>query len=111
MTFNVVPLNSAPNQLFNITIPLANKNLRLSLNVRYNSEAEYWTLTITNSETGIILIDSLPLVTGEYPSADLLQQFGYLNLGSMGVVKTKDILTDRPDDSNLGTDFLLLWGD
>ena len=110
MTYKVIPLTSEPDQKFKITLPIDGKNITLSLRIRYNTAGNYWWLSVTDSN-GNMLIDSLPLFTGEYPAADILGQYSYLNIGSACVIKTGTAQMDIPDDTNLGTEFVLVWGD
>ena len=109
--FFQIPLTTDPNQTFSVTVPVNGENRNLILNIRYNGVAGYWFMSIKDKVTGNLLIDSLPLITGDYPSGDLLGQYEYLGLGSWTIVKKGTVLTDYPDDTNLGTDFLLIAGD
>lgn len=110
MAYNIIPLTSDPDQKFLITIPVDGKNITLNLRVRYNSIGNYWWLTIAD-KSNKILLDSIPLVTGAYPAADILGQYKYLGLGSAAIVKVGSTFLDIPDNTNLGTDFVLCWGD
>lgn len=108
----IIPLSTAPNQTFNCTVPIDGKNRPLSFKLRYNNIAKYWNLTVIDARTKATLIDALPIMVGEYPAANLLEQYDYLNLGSAVVVKEGDL--DRaanPDDTNLGSEYYLVWGD
>lgn len=108
----IIPLSTAPNQTFNCTVPIDGKNRPLSFKLRYNSIAKYWNLTVIDARTGATLIDALPIMVGEYPAANLLEQYDYLNLGSAVVVKEGDLeRAENPDDTNLGTEYYLVWGD
>lgn len=109
--FFKIPLTTDPNQTFAVTIPVNGINKNLILNIRYNSIAGYWTMSVTDKTLGNLLIDSLPLITGVYPSGDLLSQYQYLGLGSASIVKATNVTNDYPDDTNLGADFVLVWGD
>jgi len=73
--------------------------------------ANYWVATIADVSTGQIILDSLPLVTGQYPAANLLGQYAYLGLGSAVVLNMENSPLDYPDSETLGTIFLLAWGD
>ncbi len=107
-----IPLSTAPNQTFNCTVPIDGKNRSLSFKLRYNSIAGYWNLTVIDARTGKTLIDALPIMVGEYPAANLLEQYGHLNLGSAVIVREGELQEAKdPDDTNLGTEYYLVWGD
>jgi len=108
----IVPTTSDPNQNFRCVIPVDGKNLALLFTLQYNSEAEYWTMAITDDLTGSILISGLPLLAGQYPSANILEQYTFLRIGSVVMVKINpDNPADSPDGTNLGVDFQLVWSD
>lgn len=57
-------------------------------------------------------VTGVPIVRGENPCADLLDQFAYKGIGKVGVIKiTDNPPTDRPDAHNLGVEYTLVWGD
>jgi hypothetical protein len=88
------------------------RNLPLILTFRYNSEADYWIISITDDISGVMLIDSLPLISGIYPSANMLAQYAFLGIGSIFIVKVNPDNPDvAPNTFNLGKDFQLVWGD
>lgn len=107
----VIPLTSDPDQKFNCTIPIDGKNVTLSLSIRFNTAGNYWVLSISDPKTGALILDSIPILTGKYPSANILGQYEYLRLGSACIIKSGNSSSDYPDSTNLGTDFLLVWGD
>jgi len=107
MSIVQIPLTTAPNQTFNVVLPINNINKKLTLNIRYMSD--YWVMDII--ENKVILVSSLPLIMGDVASGNILGQFQHLNIGSACIVKASDISTTDADNTNLGTDFLLLWGD
>lgn len=111
MSTQIIPLTSDPNQTFEIKVEVNDKNISLGFVVRYNEIAGYWVITISDPDTDTILIDSVPLVGGDYPAANLLGQFDYLRIGSAYLIKATATPADRPDDTSLGTDFVLVWGD
>ncbi|GAB6170544.1 hypothetical protein JCM15765_03970 [Paradesulfitobacterium aromaticivorans] len=111
MGYVVIPLTNEPNQNFITTIPVDGKNITLKLRIRFNSAGNYWMMSITDPKTGSLILDGIPLLSGEYPAADLLGQYKYLGLGSAAIVNAGNSSMDSPDSTNLGTDFLLVWGD
>lgn len=108
--YYIIPLTTNPNQNITVTIPVNGINITLNLVIAYNLIANYWVMTIIDT-SGNVLLDSIPLVTGEYPAADILGQYEYLGLGSAFVVNISNTNIDFPSDSDLGTDFVLMWGD
>ena len=108
----VIPLTTEPNQHFTSTIFVDGKNIPLGFDIKYNVSARRWYMTISSADTSETLVDSVPLITGVYPSANLLQQYEYLNIGSCCVVKMdSDIPYENPDDETLGSGFWLIWHD
>lgn len=93
MTTYVVPLSSTPQTL---SIALAGTTYRLR--VSWNWVGQSWVLDLADVNESAI-IDGIPLVTG----ADLLAQYGYLNLGGQLVVQTTNDATAVPTFSDLGT--------
>lgn len=106
-----IPVTSSPNQTLQTTISINNKNITLGLALRFNTSSNYWVMTISNPATNKILLDSIPLFAGVYPSGNLLQQFEYLAIGEWYVINTSNIPSDIPTSSNLGTDYIMLVGD
>ena len=103
----IVPLTTSPNQTFTSTIPVDGKKIKFNFFLRYNTEAQYWFLDISNS-SNISLLASINLVCG----LNLLEQYSYLNIGSAYIVKVdSSLVDDSPNEYNLGSTFVLLWGD
>jgi hypothetical protein len=93
-----------------VTLSIDASIVRLHLRVRYLEVAGYWIMTIRDQQSAL-LIDSLPLVTGYYPAANLLQQYAYLAIGSAYLLNVSGTDEDSPDSTNLGSSFLLVWDD
>ena len=111
MADQIVPLVAAPNQSLSTTVSVDGKSITLRLDINYNEVAGYWVMRV-NDTLGNVLIDSVPLLTGEYPAANLLAQSAYLGIGSAYVLNVSNTSKmDYPDNTNLGTDFQLLWSD
>ncbi|CAI3574414.1 MULTISPECIES: phage baseplate plug family protein [Bacillota] len=103
----IVPLTTSPNQTFTSTIPIDGNKIKFYFFLRYNTEQNCWEMDISNSNKEP-LINSIPLVCG----SNLLEQYSYLNIGSAYIVKTDtNISGDKPNDKNLGSTFILVWGD
>lgn len=111
MAWHEIPLDAAPDQEFRVTVGVSDENIPLVIRLRYNTEGEFWHMDITDGNTSEMLISNVPLVTGEYPAADLLRQLQYLGLGTAIILPMTDkTASDRPGRFDLGTDFILVWG-
>lgn len=112
MTYVTIPVSSLPDQSMLVTIPVDGSNLYLALRIRYNTEGGYWFMAVSDAKTQKLLIDNVPLLTSSsLPSNDILSSYRYLGLGSAFVAKADKTSLDHPDDTTLGTSFLLVWGD
>lgn len=107
----IIPLSNAPNQSFTVTLQVDGAPLTLNLAISWNAMAGYWVMSISNS-TGVLLLDSLPLVTGWYPAANVLAQYAYLKIGSCFILNQQgNQFSDYPGVNNLGSGYVLLWDD
>jgi hypothetical protein len=111
MSYKILPLTPNANQSFTCTLPIDSKNISLAFTFTYNEFGGYWFMSVMDAKTKTMLLDAVPLVTGEFPAADILGQYEYLNIGSAAIVPTSSLMTDIPDFNNLGTEYVLLWGD
>ena len=106
-----IPLSNSPNHTFSATLSVNGRNVAFEFFLSYNEVGEYWTLRVKNPSTGVVILDSIPLLTDEYPDANFLSQYDYLKIGNAYIVRAAPADTDFPDNTNLGTLFLLVWGD
>ena len=112
MAWYTVPLDTTPEQEIDITLDMGDEALDLTLHLTYNTEGDFWRMDIRRQEDDEILIANLPMLTGEYPAADLLGQFQYLGIGSAVILKlSDDVISDYPDLESFGTEFALFWYD
>ena len=111
MSNQIIPLTTTPNKVMQITLNINGENRTLQLNIRYNEIAKYWILGIIDPATGLYILDSIPLITGQYPAANILAQYNYLRIGAAYILNVSNSDMDYPDKTNLGTDFVLLWTD
>ncbi|MFC8686313.1 phage baseplate plug protein [Brevibacillus porteri] len=108
MSTSILPITPSTNQTFTCTLPVDNKNITLDFSLTYNAPGGYWFMSITDHGSGELLIDALPIVTGDYPSANLLNQYSYLGIGSAILISvTGD--NSMPTFESLGKDHLLVW--
>ncbi len=110
MSDQIVPLTSAYNQTFTVELQVDGAPLTLNHAIRWSEMAGYWLLSVSDS-AGNLLVDSVPLITGWYPAANLLAQHQYLKIGSAYILNAGNSKVDYPGRNNLGSDFVLLWGD
>jgi hypothetical protein len=110
MAFQLLPMNSRDNQTFQAVLSINGINKTLQFFVRWNEIAEYWTMRITDPATSEVLIDSMPLVTGDYPAANILGQYTYLGIGKAYLINIGNV-SANPSHTDLGTNFLLVWDD
>lgn len=112
MAWKVIPLSTWPDQDIAVTVEVSGKNIPLRLRIRWNFTYEFWYISVTDSTSNKLLLDSIPLVTGDYPAANLLEQYQHLNIGSAIVVPASELVShDYPLQDSLGTEFVLMWGD
>lgn len=106
-----IPLNNQPNQSFNVSIPLAIKNIVLSFFAKFNTISGYWEIDISNGATGEQLIFGLPLLSGLYPAANLIEAFGHLDIGAAYVTPLHDDAPAIPGENSWGVDYVFVWDD
>lgn len=109
MAYRQLPVDSSPNQNFNCTFVVDDQTVTWNFNFNYSEVAEYWVMDIKDGD--IYLLSSIPLVPGDYPAANLLQQYKYKKMGSAYLINVSGTSEQWPSSSTLGTDWLLIWGD
>lgn len=108
--FQIVPLTSSPNQTIQVSLSVDGSVLPLFLYFNFNETAGYWVMQVSDANRNVLLTN-IPLLCGVFPAANILGQYAYLGIGSAYVLNASGIAEDSPDDSSLGTDFVLVWGD
>lgn len=106
----IIPLTNAPQQSLNVSLNVNGSVLRLGLDIYFSEMAQYWLMDIYNA-AGALLLSSIPMLTGSWPAANLLAQYGYLNIGSCYIINLGQVPDDYPNANELGNAFLLLWDD
>lgn len=109
MSYQIVPLQSAPNQTFTVQLLVNAQPLTLNISLSFSEMAGYWQMVVSDVN-GSQLLACVPLITGWWPAANLLEQYQYLNIGSAFLLNTGNASVDYPDAGSLGL-FSLLWGD
>jgi hypothetical protein len=107
----IIPLSVSPRQLFPVNLTVNGNPLQLGLLIAYNEMSEYWVMSIWDQDGNPLLMD-IPLLTGWYPAANILNQYQYLQIGSAYVLCVGSVVdSDYPGVNELGIQFILLWGD
>lgn len=96
------------NQSLTALLQVNGAPLTLQLEIAWSAMAGYWVMTVSDVN-GNLLVDSVPLITGWYPAANLLAQQEYLQIGEAFIINNGNTAADYPGVNNLGTDFSLLW--
>lgn len=109
MSQQIIPLVQAPNQTFTVQLSVDGNPLTLNLQLGYVAMSGWWQLQISDVQDNV-LIASVPLITGYYPAANMLAQYGYLKIGSAYILNTGNATSDYPTETSL-TKFSLLWSD
>jgi hypothetical protein len=68
----------------------------------------FWVMDIADQFNAPI-VSSIPLLPGAWPGGNILASVDHLQIGSAFVINQNGRVTDRPDPSDLGTGFCLLW--
>ena len=96
-----------PTRPFKSTLTVDGNNITLGFKIIFNEVAGYWVVMILNPITNVIILNSIPLL----PSMNILGQYSYLRIGSAYLINASHTQEEYPTDSNLGIDFILVWGD
>lgn len=106
-----LPLTNNPNQSFTATLEVDGSPLTLGFDINYNEIAGYWVMAISD-QSGNLLVEGIPFITGDDPACNILGQFAYLKIGSAFVLNVNGLPgEDFPSNVDLGTGFILVWGD
>lgn len=112
MSWQIIPTSPAPDNTMAVTVDVNGEKIPLLLRFRYNVIGQYWWIDVANAVTNKMYVAGVPLVTGEYPAANLLEQFHHLGIGKALIASMTDTPpTEIPTDRNLGIEFALAWGD
>lgn len=105
----IIPLNNDPNQTWEVPLNIDGTVKSIYIFLSYNEIAGYWVMDISNAQ-GVAILSSIPLITGNGTSGNILGQFAYLGIGSAFVLDASGVASpDYPDNTDLGMDFVLLW--
>lgn len=106
-----IPLTTAPNQTFTCNIPINNENIRFRFFLSYNEQAQYWLMTLTRVSDNKELLTNIPLIVSKSRFMDLFCQLDYMKIGFCIISPVDEDQKSMPDDTDLGTNYLMIWGD
>jgi len=110
--YQIIPAPSSLNERKTITIEADSVKHTLQLRFRFMETLSLWHMSIYDPKTGSCMAESIPLLSGLYPAADLLGPFGSLGIGSACIIPLVKVpTTANPSKSNFGTEYVLVWGD
>lgn len=109
MAMVIVPITNDPNQTFSVSIPFTDRNVELRFFVAWNEIAGYWFMNIANDRTGEILVEGIPMMSGKAPADNLLEQYEYLKIGKVYILKSSSVVRDIPILGDWGVNFFLGW--
>lgn len=104
-----IPLEPYPNQTFTCTVPSNNKNIDLRFKLWYSYVSNTWYMSIFDNSDGRELITNTPLIYSNGQYLDLYFQYKYKNLGSCAIIPIEKTDSCRPDNTNLGKTYYLIW--
>lgn len=110
MSDQIVLLTSSPNQRLSVNLNIDGSVLTLQLQIYYSEVDGQWIMAILD-KSGNLILSSIPMLTGEWPSANMLASYAYLAIGSAYIINASKTSQDNAGPNNLGTDFQLLWSD
>jgi len=107
-----IPLTNAPNQRFQCTLPVNDRNIIFVFELWYNEQAGYWFLSLTNKSDNEQVFVNLPLLaTKDADFGNIMCQLGYKNVGICYVFPISEDAKSMPNNKELGELYLMLWGD
>lgn len=98
------PLSKNINQTYTVTVSGDSRNITFIVEQFYNNIAGYWIINIYDKSKQPVVMD-IPLLAGQ----NLLEQYGYLNIGELYVINIGDQSISKPDDTNIADNFKLVW--
>ena len=106
-----LPLLPYPNQTFSFTMPVNSQNERFIGELHYNAQGKYWNFSLFYASGKTPIIVNLPLLASMYKFSNLFCQLDYLRIGSLYIGMKNETPNSAPDDTDLGTNYIVVWGD
>ena len=103
--YSIVPFQGIPHRKFSTKVPIDGGNTLLKFQMSYNDLAHYWLVDIYKND-GLVYA-GLPLVPGQ----NILEQVGYLGIGSAWIVPRSRAMEQWPSETTLESDWYIDAGD
>ena len=103
--YSIVPFQGIPHRKFSAKVPIDGGNTLLKFRMTYNDIAGYWLVDIYKNDVPVYA--GLPLVPGQ----NILEQVGYLGIGSAWIVPRSRAIEQWPSETTLESDWYIVWGD
>lgn len=110
MSAQIIPLTNSPNQSLQVSLAINGGTLTLNLTFSYNEIAQFWAMGVFDSNYNP-LVSAVPLLTGQWPGANVLAPYEHLKIGAAYVIAQNGAQSPWPTSSDLGSQFYLLWSD
>lgn len=115
MTLSILPVTSDQNQTFEVSLPIDSNNRRLKFFFSWNPVGQYWQFDLFDqNKEGIQLLSNMPVFSIDAPYNNIILRYEYKEVGSLYLVNVGNSsgdIKDRPNINNLGTDWVMVWGD
>jgi hypothetical protein len=99
-------------QTFTLLTEVDGENRKFIVELRFMDKLGYWSMNVKDPSTLAYYLVGVPLLPGIGVTANLFRQFSHKLIGSFYVIGlSDDINSQHPDQSNLGTEWMLVWGD
>ena len=109
MTTVVIPVTNQPNQTFTTTIDVNGENRNFRFFFTWNGCGKYWEFDLFDDDTEEQLLSRIPVMTNL--DGNMIPQYAYKRIGRCFLLNINGTNDYIPSQSNLGTDFLLIWTD
>lgn len=112
MTSFILPaFSDSLNQVQSLQVPLASGTRSLRVQLRFHEAPGLWFLSVWDTPTGELLVNSIPVRTSDGAVNDLLKPFRHHQLGSLCCfARTEDKTGKDPGKDDL-TDYDLIWSE
>lgn len=97
------------NQIQALQVPLSTGTRSLHVHLRFHEAPALWFLSVRDSITGNLLVNSVPVRTSDGAVNDLLKPFRHHQLGSLCCFARSEGAAAKDPGKNDLTDYNLIW--